>query len=308
MRAVRSADDLLDGAPSLSSFARRAQLTTRPARPTPVLAGAQHLRGRPTAPPRRGSPARRRPRRANSAIRRGAAAHPVPGRDIAEQQRVDRPRVGHDEPPRGQMVDPCSVLPRRSPGTDERIPRPPASTTIGVERPDRNAGLDQRDQQRVLEPGPGERNCPWSRRATAAPLRWGSGWRRGRARSGERTTGRRGGSAACASRPRSRPGSGSRASRAAAGPPRGLLRRPPSTVTQSSRSPGNSARQARLDEAGRRARARAPRRITVTPASIARHAWRASVVGREPVVADQPVGHDAATIAPARPSDRSETP
>ncbi len=101
-----------------------------------------------TAPPPRGSPARRPPPTANSTIRVLRGADRVAGRDLAEQHRVHAPGVGHHQLPRRERARP-SRRSSRSPARAVRMPRPPGVDPVGVERPHRDAGLDQRDQQGV---------------------------------------------------------------------------------------------------------------------------------------------------------------
>ena len=141
-----------------------------------------------------------------------ARAHFVTWSDPAEQQRVDPLGVGHDEPPGGERI------PLRS----ERLPlgRRPDSQPAGVDRRPRRAPTRAR-RSRSARSAARRRRCRSSgtRRASAARRRrprWGSGWRRGRARCGGRTHGRRAGAVAFASRRRSPRGTGSTANAAAA--------------------------------------------------------------------------------------------
>ena len=163
--------------------------------------------------------ARRRPAPRTASARRVSRCGRVPRRELAEQDRQRRRprRRRRGRPPAAPARRPSA--PARSPSALARMPSGP-STDSRVERPHRHAGVDQRDQQHVLE----QAARAGSRRAASArarPPRSACARRRGRGRCGGRRPGRRPGPARGARRPPRAPRKRLDSSRSRARCPRG---------------------------------------------------------------------------------------
>ena len=166
-------------------------------------------------------------------------------RGLAEQRGVHPDGVRHDQLARRQLhaLDADPPPPSRSPAT-AADPQAVQIHHAGVQRPHRHAGLDQRDQQGILQ-RVARLEADLGAGAGPPPPRSGSAPRRDRGPPGERTPGRRAGSAWCASPPRRPRRQRSDSSRSRRATSRGLARTRASSAVHCSRSPGNSRPRAR---------------------------------------------------------------
>ena len=290
-----------------ASFRERAQLsTTYPGRVyRPDLRGPDHLRGprsTPTAPPRRGSPARRRRPTAKSTIRWVRGTGSVAGAGSPNSIACTRARVGDDELPgrqrhvrRGAAEALAAHGGRVRPGSRHRPGRHPGPTPARRSRPARSAARPR--ARRAI----GSRRA--SRRRTAASslgIRCGVGvepdlaeedavgvrHRLGAQRhhAWPRETGR---TARCRRRRSSR----------------GLApRRGPRAAVQCSRSPGNSALSSGVDESAGGAQ------LEPSPAASSARTRAGQRALADPVLADQPLSHRPAARRSSSSSGQAVTP
>ena len=216
----------------------RASQLTSSACPAAASDARRRTRRHTTAPPRRGSRAPHRPRPRTAARCDVPRADAVAGRDLAEQHGVHAVRVRDHELIRRQGRRRSSV-PSALAVDAQPDPESARVDLVGVECPHRHPGLDQRDQQRVADRVCGAETARGQARHRHL-LAGHPGRRPGRARSGDRTRGRHGESAGCASPRRWPRGSGWTAPAAGASLRRARPRRA-ATVSQRSVRPGNSA-------------------------------------------------------------------
>ena len=164
---------------------------------TPLVLRAESTRARPAAERLRARPqrlldvdrrARRRPHGERAAAARCAGPGPRSGASSPNSTASGRAASATTIWPGGQRRR-RSPAPSRSPGVRERAAPSGPSTRGGVERPDRHARLDEREQQRVVEQAAAA-EAALHAAARAPPPRPACGSRRGRGRRGGRRRGR----------------------------------------------------------------------------------------------------------------------